>query len=113
MNTIARTWPEDAAGRVPYWVYSDQTVYAAELERIWYGPHWLFCALEAEIPQIGDFKTATLGERPVIVIRSGSDDVSVAENRCAHRGARYKPRLRERIVVFNSEMFPNSLIYPA
>ncbi len=43
-------------------------IYAAELERIWYGPHWLFCALEAEIPEVGDFKTTTLGERPVIVV---------------------------------------------
>ena len=50
MNSISRTWPSDAAGRVPYWVYSDPDIYAAELERIWYGPHWLFCALEAEIP---------------------------------------------------------------
>ena len=33
MNTISRIWPNDAAGRVPYWVYSDPDVYAAELER--------------------------------------------------------------------------------
>ena len=50
MNHIDRVWPNDAAGKVPFWVYSDPDVYAAELERIWYGPHWLFCALEAEIP---------------------------------------------------------------
>ena len=72
MNKIDRVWPNDAAGKVPYWVYSDPEVYAAELERIWYGPHWLYCALEAEIPEVGDFKTTTLGERPVIVVRSGA-----------------------------------------
>jgi salicylate 5-hydroxylase large subunit len=89
MNNIDRVWPNDAAGKVPFWVYSDPAVYAAELERIWYGPHWLFCGLEAEIPTVGDFKTTTLGERPVIVTRSGPDEVSVVENRCAHRGAKF------------------------
>ena len=51
MNNISRSWPSDAAGRVPYWVYSDPDVYAAELERIWYGPHWLFCAPRSRNPR--------------------------------------------------------------
>ena len=85
----ARIWPEDGDGRVPYWVYTDPEVYAAELERIWYGPHWLYVGLEAEIPEIGNFKTTTLGERPVIMTRSGPDEVNVVENRCAHRGAKF------------------------
>ena len=89
MNKSERIWPADTSGKVPYWVYSDPEIYAAELERIWYGPHWLFCALEAEIPEVGDFKTTTLGERPVIVVRSGEDEVSVVENRCAHRGVKF------------------------
>jgi salicylate 5-hydroxylase large subunit len=89
MSQASRVWPEDADGRVPYWVYSDPAVYAAELERIWYGPHWLYCALEAEIPAVGDFKTTTLGERPVIVTRSAPEEVSVVENRCAHRGVKF------------------------
>ena len=57
MNNIDRVWPSDTAGKVPYWVYSDPDVYAAELERIWYGPHWLFCALEAEIPDSGRWRS--------------------------------------------------------
>jgi salicylate 5-hydroxylase large subunit len=89
MSTTNRVWPNDAAGKVPFWVYSDREVYDAELERIWYGRHWLFCALEAEIPEVGDFKTTTLGERPVVVVRSGPDEVSVVENRCAHRGVKF------------------------
>ena len=86
MNSISRTWPTDTMGRVPYWVYSDPDIYAAEMERIWYGPHWLYCGLEAEIPNVGDFKTTTIGERPVIMTRSGPDEINVVENRCAHRG---------------------------
>ena len=89
MNSISRTWPTDTMGRVPYWVYSDPDIYAAELERIWYGPHWLYCGLEAEIPNVGDFKTTTIGERPVIMTRSGPDEINVVENRCAHRGLKF------------------------
>ena len=89
MNATERSWPVSGTASVPYWVYSDPDIYAAELERIWYGPHWLYCALEAEIPEVGDFKTTTLGERPVVVVRSGPDEVSVVENRCAHRGVKF------------------------
>ncbi|MEN2989701.1 aromatic ring-hydroxylating dioxygenase subunit alpha [Tistrella sp. BH-R2-4] len=84
-----RAWGTDDAGKVPYWVYTDQAVYDRELQRIWYGPHWLYCALEAEIPAVGDFKTTTLGARPVIVVRSAEDEISVVENRCAHRGVKF------------------------
>jgi salicylate 5-hydroxylase large subunit len=89
MSGIARTWPQDAVGRVPYRVYSDPEIYAAELERIWYGPPWLYCGLEAEFPLVGAFKNTTPGERPVIVVRSGENEVSVVENRCAHRGVKF------------------------
>ena len=86
--TARREWPADTTGRVPFWVYSDPEIYRQELDRIWYGPHWLYCALEAEIPAVGDFKTTILGERPVIVMRSAEDEISVLENRCAHRGVK-------------------------
>jgi len=89
MNILERSWTTDRDGKVPYWVYSDPDVYATELERIWRGPHWLYCALEAEIPNVGDYKTTTLGERPVIVVRSAEDEVTVVENRCAHRGVKF------------------------
>lgn len=82
-------WPEDVDGRVPYWVYSDPDIYQKELERIWYGPHWLYVGLECEVEAVGDFKTTTLGERPVIMTRSAPDEISVVENRCAHRGVKF------------------------
>lgn len=86
MATAEHQWPEDADGRVPYWVYTDKDVYRKELEKIWYGPHWLYAALECEIPDPGDYKTTTLGEKPVIVVRDEDGEVRVVENRCAHRG---------------------------
>lgn len=89
MNAESLSWPADAAGRIPYWVYSDLQVFKAEMEKIWYGPHWLYVGLECEIPEVGDFRTTTLGERPVIMVRSGESEISVVENRCAHRGMKF------------------------
>ena len=89
MNILERNWTTDREAKVPYWVYSDSDVYATELERIWYGPHWLYCALEAEIPNVGDYKTTTLGQRPVVVVRSAADEVTGGANRCAPRGVKF------------------------
>jgi benzoate/toluate 1,2-dioxygenase alpha subunit len=67
-------------------VYTDPLVYREELERIWYRT-WLLVGHESEIPQPGDFKTATLGRRPVIVCRDDAGTVRVLLNACRHRGA--------------------------
>ena len=88
MNTIARQWPATGGTTIPYWVYTDTHVYQTELERIWYGDHWLYAGLEAELPSVGSYRTTTLGERSVIVIRSSQDEISVLENRCQHRGVK-------------------------
>jgi salicylate 5-hydroxylase large subunit len=89
VSESARAWPADTAREVPLCVYSDPAVYREELEKIWYGPHWLYAGLECEIPNVGDFRTTTLGERPVIMVRSEVDQISVVENRCAHRGLKF------------------------
>jgi salicylate 5-hydroxylase large subunit len=89
MAAESRIWPADKLGRVPYWVYSDPEVFKQEMEKIWYGPHWLYAGLECEVPEVGDFRTTTLGKRPVIMVRSSPDEISVVENRCAHRGAKF------------------------
>lgn len=82
----ARQWSADDGSRVPYWIYTDEDIYRTELERIWYGRNWLYAGLEAEVPEVGSYRTTTLGERSVIVVRSAEDEISVLENRCAHRG---------------------------
>lgn len=89
MSAEPLAWPDDADGRVPYWVYSNEAVYRAELEKIWYGPHWLYVGLECEIPKVGDFRSTTLGERHVIMVRTATGEISVVENRCAHRGMKF------------------------
>jgi len=82
-------WPNDGYDRIPYQIYSDPEVYRRELETIFYGDNWGFVALEAEIPKSGDFKSAWIGERPVVVTRAGDGSVNVVANRCAHRGVKF------------------------
>jgi len=88
MNAVIKRWAAAGETKVPYWVYTDNVVYQSELERIWYGPHWLYAGLEAEIPTVGSYRTTTLGERSVIVIRGAEDQIFVLENRCRHRGVK-------------------------
>jgi salicylate 5-hydroxylase large subunit len=88
-TTQNHAWPSAGNSKIPYWVYSDPDIYAQELEKIFYGPHWSYVGLEAEIPSVGDFKTSMIGERPLIMTRSAENEISVVENRCAHRGVKF------------------------
>jgi phenylpropionate dioxygenase-like ring-hydroxylating dioxygenase large terminal subunit len=79
-------WPREDASRIPLWVYSDPDNYARELERIFYGPHWHFIGVDCEVPNPGDYKRATVGERSVLMVRGEDGGVNVLNNSCAHRG---------------------------
>ncbi len=81
-------WPEDES-RIPDWVYTDETIYAREVERIFHGRTWNYVALEAEIPEAGDFVRSNVGPTPVVVARGADGAVNVFENRCAHRAAEF------------------------
>ncbi|MEO0419404.1 MAG: aromatic ring-hydroxylating dioxygenase subunit alpha [Pseudomonadota bacterium] len=82
-------WIEGEVSRVPYRLYSDDAVYARELERLFYGKHWNYVGLEAELPEPKSYKTTFIGERSVIVTRDRRGDIHVVENHCAHRGVRF------------------------
>jgi len=79
-------WP-DGHAHVPYWVFQRQDVLDAEQKRVFEGPVWNYLALEAEIPNAGDYKTTFVGRMPVVVTRDTDGEIYAFENRCAHRGA--------------------------
>jgi len=95
-QTLSR-WIRPGSSRVPFWAYTDAQLYRSELEKIFYGRHWCYVGLEAEIPNTGDYKLGWVGERQVIMVRDrvapkdrGTDSgIRVVENRCAHRGVRF------------------------
>ena len=74
---------------MPFRAYTDTQVYARELERIFYGPHWCYVGLAAEVPNPGDFKRTLVGERQVVMARDADGAIHVVENRCAHRGMQF------------------------
>ncbi|NJS13274.1 MAG: Rieske 2Fe-2S domain-containing protein [Sphingopyxis sp.] len=82
-------WPKNVTSRVPYTLYSDQTTYDQEMKRIFYGRHWNYVGLVAELPQVKCYKTTFIGERSVIVTRDRHGEIHVVENHCAHRGVRF------------------------
>ncbi|MFV2009987.1 MULTISPECIES: aromatic ring-hydroxylating oxygenase subunit alpha [unclassified Micromonospora] len=71
--------------RVHRSAYRDPGVFRDEIAKIW-GHTWLYLGHETEIPNAGDFKTRTLGGRPLIFCRDSAGEVKVFLNACTHRG---------------------------
>jgi len=94
MLTPEVAWPRNDYTRVPLWLYHDEKIYEAEQERVFRGPVWSYVALEAEIPNPGDFITTYVGDTPVIVNRGKTGEIHAMVNRCAHRGAVVRRELR-------------------
>jgi salicylate 5-hydroxylase large subunit len=86
-TTVA--WESDGTGRIPFGVYTHDDLHRKELDRFFYRKHWCYVALEAELPNPGDFKRTVVGERSVIVVRDDAGQVQVLENVCAHRGMQF------------------------
>ncbi len=80
-------FPAADCSRIPYGMYRDAEVYELEQERIFRGKVWNYLALEAEIPNPGDFRTIAVGDTPVIVNRARDGNLHAFVNRCAHRGS--------------------------
>src|SRR5258708_33485007 len=82
-----QSWPKEGIARVPYSVYLDASVYRMEQEKIFRGSTWNYVALEAELPNPGDFKTTAIGDTAVIDARDKQAPLHAFVNKCAHRGA--------------------------
>ncbi len=88
-SVLDRQWPPAGATRVPYWAYSDPQVYRREMDVIFCGESWAYVGLGVEIPNPGDFKQISIGDRPLVMCRDEDGAVHVFENRCAHRGVKF------------------------
>ncbi|SFU53953.1 aromatic ring-hydroxylating dioxygenase subunit alpha [Pseudoduganella namucuonensis] len=86
---IKPVWDQPGSSRIPFWAYTDASLYKRELERLFYQGHWCYVGLEAEIPNPGDYKRTVIGERSVILTRAADGSVNVVENVCAHRGMQF------------------------
>ncbi len=86
-EATGHVWPSDGVTRVPFWIFQDRDIYAAEQQRIFQGPSWNYLCLSVEVKNTGDFVTTFVGDISVIVARDTDGELYAFENRCAHRGA--------------------------
>jgi benzoate/toluate 1,2-dioxygenase alpha subunit len=76
----------DGVFRVERSVYTDPTVFAAEIERI-YEKGWVYLCHESQVPDAGSFFACEIGLQPVLVIRQKDNSLKAFINACSHRGA--------------------------
>jgi anthranilate 1,2-dioxygenase large subunit len=93
-------WPAEGLTAIPDWVYTDETIYAREVERIFHGRTWNYVALEAEVAGPGDFIRSNVGPTPVVVSRGQDGSINVFENRCLHRAAEFCRELEGNVKEF-------------
>lgn len=72
--------------RVNRQVMTDPEVFALEKEKI-FDTTWLYLGHESELKKPNDFKTRTVGGRPLIFSRDKKGAIRVWVNSCPHRGA--------------------------
>src|SRR5581483_2422624 len=71
--------------RVNSRVYTDEAIFADELEKIWH-KDWLYIGHESEVAKAGDYVARRMGRQPVVLARGVDNKVRVLMNRCPHRG---------------------------
>jgi Rieske 2Fe-2S family protein len=77
--------PDRPAYRLPPSAYFDPEWYERERREL-FGKTWNLVGHVSEIPEPGDFFTATLGTEPVVVVRGGDGALRGVLNVCRHRG---------------------------
>jgi choline monooxygenase len=76
--------PTIEATTLPPGCYSDPGLYQREMERI-FAHEWICVGRVEDVPQVGDFLTATIGDDPVVVVRDGTGTIRAHLNVCRHR----------------------------
>ncbi|WP_298214514.1 Rieske 2Fe-2S domain-containing protein [Acidocella sp.] len=66
-------------------LYTSEAVYRDELEKIFYGG-WVYIGHESEVAKPGQYVRRTIGEVPVLLVRTREGKITVLKNRCTHRG---------------------------
>jgi Rieske 2Fe-2S family protein len=53
-----------------------------------FGKHWIFVAVEPQIPEAGDYITVDFGNNSILIVRDDDMQVQAFHNVCRHRGSR-------------------------
>jgi phenylpropionate dioxygenase-like ring-hydroxylating dioxygenase large terminal subunit len=68
-------------------LYIDPEVFQLEMERLW-SRTWIYVGHTSQVPHAGDFITADIAAKPLIMVRHTDGSVRVLMNRCAHKGTK-------------------------
>ena len=68
-------------------LYIDPEVFQLEMERLW-SRTWIYVGHASQVPNSGDFITADVAAKPVIMVRHTDGTIRVLMNRCAHKGTK-------------------------
>jgi Rieske 2Fe-2S family protein len=67
--------------------YLSDTLLQADMEHI-FGKHWIFVAVEPQIPEAGDYITVDFDKHSILITRDDDMQVRAFHNVCRHRGSR-------------------------
>lgn len=67
--------------------YLSDTILQADMEHI-FGKHWIFVAVEPQVPEAGDYITVDFGKHSILIVRDDDMQVKAFHNVCRHRGSR-------------------------
>ncbi|MDT5363983.1 MAG: glycine betaine catabolism [Mycobacterium sp.] len=87
--------PAPVPGVRPGWAlpraaYHDPAIFRRELTDVFHGG-WLLAATSAQVANLGDTLTWTVGPESVLLVRTAQGNLSAMHNTCRHRGCRIKP----------------------
>lgn len=75
------------ASGLPAACYTSNDFYRNEIDRI-FRRHWQFVGREEQLPRVGSYFCFDVAGGPIILVRSGADEIRAFANSCRHRGAR-------------------------
>lgn len=77
--------PLGEARCLPFAVYHDRSVFAAEAESLFHND-WVFACAEAKLAKQGDYFALDIAGEQVVVIRGKDGELRALSNNCRHRG---------------------------
>ena len=85
VRSLVERRPPGRALEAPF--YASREIFEIDMKLI-FGRHWIYVAVESEIPEPGDYVTIDLMNNSIVLVRDDNGQVKAFHNVCRHRGSR-------------------------